>query len=61
LSDEAENVAQVLEEIVFESDREDEWYNESNNVQFNDHIQELLGLQELELNEFLSCFQFIEV
>lgn len=60
LCNETEDVAQVLNQEVVDRDWEDEWSQETTDVELDDQIQECLGLVELEVDQLLHSFQFIE-
>jgi len=45
-----ENVAQILKQEVVNRDRENEGHQEAADVEFDDQIEELFGLEELEVD-----------
>ena len=45
-----ENVAQVLKQEVVNRDRENEGHQEAADVELDDQIEELFGLEELEVD-----------
>ena len=45
-----ENVAQILKQEVVNRDRENEGHQEAANVELDDQIEELFGLEELEVD-----------